>query len=153
MTTLDPDKVHRIDEDIVKPALEAAAASGDYSLDDPATSRPTGSKFILTSYPTRAVQYPYVVIEMMSTSGGRIDKRETLFQYDVTIRFLVRGKTKTHCHNIINGIAEVIHEDWRDFAESGLSELKITGSSSVLWDSTTKIYTRTLTIQGLVFAK
>lgn len=152
-TVLDPDKVLRIDEDIIKPQLQTAAASGSYSLSDPNSStRPSNSRFILTSYPSRPNRYPYVVIEVLSASGGRIDKRQTLFEETITIRFSVRGKIKTHCHNIINGISEVMKRDWQTLAESGLNEIEITGASNVTWDTGNKIYGRTMTIQCIVYS-
>ena len=153
MGALQPDEVLRIDEDIIKPVLKAAAGSGSYSLTDPeAANRPTNSQFILCSYPTRPAKYPYIVIEVLTSSGGRVDIRESLFKYQVTVRFLVRAKVKTHCHNIINGINEALERNWLSTSESGFSDVRMTGSSQIVWVPGTKIYARTLTVQGLVYS-
>lgn len=153
MTVFQPDKVHRIDEDVIKVFLLAAAADVTYSLKDPATDRPATSKFISTSYPVRPVRYPIVVIELINSSGKRLDVREDIFQHTASIRYLARGKIKTHCHMIINGIEEVLERRHRDLSGAGLAEMKVTGASNVIWEPGTKTFTRTLSSECLLFSK
>jgi len=153
MPVIQPDHVHRIDVDIIQGILETAEAAIGYSLDDPQTHRPATSKFITTSHPVRPVFYPYVVIEILSMSGARLDIRQALFEHTASIRFMVRGKTVTHVHNIINGINEVLERDLMTFAAAGLHEMKVTGSSAIIWEQGTETYARTLSAQCLLFSK
>lgn len=155
MTVIQPDNVNTVINDIIRPALEAAVVDGTYSLKDSnAAGRLSGlSRFILTAFSTRTTVYPQIVIEEISAPGEIMDPRDDGYLYDPAYRFLVKAKSKTDGRTIIGGIREALHRKRISISVAGLSDVKITGTSGPLMDSSGKLYLLTLSIQGKLYSK
>ena len=150
MVVIQPDKVHRITVDILKPQLIIAEAAVDFVLTDPIkATRRTASSFILTSYPKRDVQYPHIVLSTVGDSGEAIDKREAMYEHQQSVRHQVLG-TKTHCYNAISGLNEFYQRKRLDLSALGLAEGKIVNTSDTIWLNDQQIHTQTITIQFII---
>lgn len=65
------------------------------NLTDPlSATRPASEKFVMTSYPDRAVTYPIVTVKMMNNRSSRLglQSEQDLFQLDLEVRVWARNQ-------------------------------------------------------------
>ena len=159
MVVIDPDKVHRVIHDILRPYLETKLSDPGYSLSDPKNrtlTTPSVSqlhRMFLSDFPKRPPMYPVVILQNISIPGDRIDRRDSMFENKATIRFLIHCKSTTNGHNIINGLREIVARDYDELCELGIIEPKITGSTGPNRTDESGTFALTLSIECLIYSK
>lgn len=76
-------------------------------ITDPISStRPSNSKFIMTSYPQRQVQYPIVTIKVTNVEAFRTGMQSTSMDYIFTIELRVWGRNQKEKDTIYTAVLD-----------------------------------------------
>ncbi len=76
-------------------------------ITDPISStRPSNSKFIMTSYPQRQVQYPIVTIKVTNVEAFRAGMQSTSMDYIFTIELRVWGRNQKEKDEIYTAVLD-----------------------------------------------
>ena len=76
-------------------------------ITDPISSkRASNSKFIMTSYPQRQVQYPIVTIKITNVEASRAGMQSTLMDYNFTIELRVWGRNQKEKDEIYQAVLD-----------------------------------------------
>ena len=79
----------------------------DGEITDPiSSSRASNSKFIMTSYPQRQVQYPIITIRVTNVEALRAGMQSTLMDYNFTIELRVWARNQKEKDEIYQAVLD-----------------------------------------------
>lgn len=132
--------------------LRSASTDSNYYLSDPrSSSRPTDSKFIVSTFPSRKTHYPHVVVKEMNDSGSALDSRHTFYTHDYSIMIEIFSITMTDIYKIRDGVREYILKNKNTLAKDGIQDLKIQSSTSANWKENPKVNKWQIVLAGRVY--
>jgi len=132
--------------------LRSAAGNSSYKLNDPRSdSRPSKSKFIVSTFPTRKTHYPHVVLREMNDTAEPIDNRHTFYRHTYSIMVEIYSITMTDIYKIRDGVREYLLENKNVLAQDGFQDLTIESSTSADWEQNPEVYKWQMVVQGKVY--
>lgn len=153
MTTLDAGEASKtIVRDTIRDGLRAAADDPDAVLDDPRSDR-DGSRFALTSYPNRNVEYPHIVVREIGVSGGRRDSRVDLWQSDLSVRIELLGRSATEAMNLRDGVRAWFQASFEELHGAGWVDVSLDSSTGMNWERDPDVSAKQLTYSGTVYTE
>lgn len=138
---------------IFRDGLQAAADDVNQPLTDFGKgTRPTKSKFVITTMPSRPVHYPHIVVEEGGVPGGRIDRRASkLMKWDYTVILTIRASTNPHIYKIRDGIRAWIQDNYEAIRLAGFTDIVLPGSGRITWDETPLVKEFVINVRGKVY--
>ena len=139
---------------IFRNGLLAAAVSGSFALTDPSASKRVGtnSKFVVTSFPTRKVIYPVIVVRETSAPGFRPDSHHSkLMEWPYQVGITIRAETSTQLFPLTNAVRQWIQKKWDDIKNQGFYDMEVQASGDITWDTTSLVKEFTMYVNGIVF--
>jgi len=77
----------------------------DDQITDPvSSSRPSGSKFIMTSYPQRMVFYPQITLRITNVEASRSGMQSTGMDYIITLELRIWARNQVEKDNLYNAV-------------------------------------------------
>jgi len=138
--------------DIFRDGLIADAANPLTPLEDfGADSRPSKSKFVVTSFPKRGVYYPLIVVSEQSAPGGRIDRRADLQEYDYSVKVEIFAQTNTHLYKMRDAIRAWYQNNYEAIQTAGFTDPSVGTPVPTSWDSTAEIKSMYIPFTGKVY--
>lgn len=152
MSTVPPGEQSKtICRDTIRDGLRAAATDSAQPLDDPEDSgsgRGDGSEFVLTSYPSRNVTYPHVVVREVGDSGGRLDSRSDLWLHDYSVRVELLARSATEAMNLRDGVKAWFQQNVDTLRDAGFVDVGIDSATPMNYEGDASVDALQVTYSG-----
>lgn len=126
----------RIVRDTVRDGLRDATGDSSFAFEDPlGADRSSASEYVVTSFPSRDVEYPHVVVSEGGQSGGRLDSRVDLHENDFDVQAQVYGRSKTEAMNLRDQLKEWFQASTDTFRSAGWVEVELVSSNPIEHES------------------
>lgn len=133
MSTVQPGReFEAIVRDCIRDGLRSAQDDPSYIFSDagdrdrPAVPDNDGpSALVVTSFPSRAVTYPHVVVKEKGDSAERPDSRTNLWRHNYSVTFECHGRSATEVGKLIGGARAWVQNNIPTIRDAGLHDVSI----------------------------
>jgi len=94
------------------------------NITDPiSTSRPTGEKFVMTSYPRRETSYPIITITSLNITSKRVGQQSEKMFVTLSIEVRIWARTQKEKYNLFDSVDKQMRENQYGVGSSTKGEL------------------------------
>lgn len=142
----------KIVRDTIRDGLRSATSDTAFELSDPLGSgRSADTEFVLTSFPSRTVEYPHVIVLEGGDTGGRLDSRVDLFEHDYDVRVEIYGRSTTEAMTLRDDVKEWFQASLDTLRSNGYTDVRLVGTSPLSHEDDVALKAYQLTYTGTLY--
>lgn len=159
MSTVQPGReFEAIVRDTVRDGLRNAQDDPDALFSDASDrSRPAvpdkdgPSALVLTSFPSRAVTYPHVVVKEGGDSGELVDQRVDLWRDSYSVTFEHYGRSATEVGKLVGGTRAWVKNNVSTLRDAGLHDISLGETRDINHFEDVRTNAKAFTLSGTLY--
>lgn len=145
--------------DVLRDGLRAAIDDDEYLFEDaddrnrPVDPGPSDevSALVLTSFPSRHVTYPHVVVREVGASSEQMDNRADVWRDNYTVRFECYGRSSTEAGKFAGGVRGWLKNNKRELRDAGFHDPSISDTSDMQHFEEVRTGAKKVTLSGRLY--
>lgn len=134
--------------DTIRDGLRAAAGDENFDeLVDPRAPRSDSSRFVLTSFPSRNIAYPHIILREAADSSRRRGSEADLWEHNYAVRAELFGRSSTEAMHLRSGVKRWFGANWQALREVGYHDVGVE-SSPMSWEANPNVIALQVTATG-----